>query len=129
MSVELAAPYPAIQTVTRLPNPQFGDGESLTNEVATKRAMDGTLYTYVKSKAGRRRITLPIQISRMKGLELRAFIRSYYATPIRLTDHLGQVWVGHLVNNPFEFSTTKRSLHSPGGEMQNIQIELEGVSV
>ncbi|REJ65623.1 MAG: hypothetical protein DWQ31_16925 [Planctomycetota bacterium] len=127
MSVELAAPYPAVQTISVLPNPQFGDGEATTDDVSTQRAMDGTLYTYVKSKGSRRRITLPMEISRMKGLELRAFIQSYYASKIRLTDHLGQVWVGNLVNNPFEFSTTKRSVASPGGEMQTIQIEFEGV--
>ena len=125
--IELAAPYPAIQTVTLLPNPQFGDGEAETCEVATKRAMDGMLYTYVKSKVGRRRLTLPFQVTRMKGLELRAFIQSYYASKVRLTDHLGQVWIGNLVNNPFEFSTSKRSVASPGGELQTIQLEFEGV--
>ena len=127
MSIELAAPYPAIQTVTVLPNPQFGDGEAISVEVTTKRAMDGTLYTYTKSTGGRRRLTLPMQISRMKGLELRAFIQSYYASKIRLTDHLGQVWVGHFVDNPFELSTPKRSVASPGNEIQTIQIEFEGV--
>ena len=125
--IELAAPYPAIQTVTILPNPQFGDGEAQTCEVATRRAMDGTLYTYVKSKAGRRRLTLPLGLSRMKALELRAFIQSYFASPIRLTDHLGQVWVGHFTSNPFEFSTPKRAAGWPGGEMQTIQLEFEGV--
>ena len=125
--IELAAPYPAIQTVTLLPNPQFGDGEAETCEVATKRAMDGTLYTYVKSKASRRRLTLPLGLSRMKALELRAFIQSYFAAQVRLTDHLGQVWVGHFTSNPFEFSTPKRAAGWPGGEMQSIQLEFEGV--
>ncbi len=125
--IELAAPYPAIQTVTLLPNPRFGDGEAQACEVAAKRAMDGTLYTYVKSKAARRRLTLPLNLSRMKALELRAFIRSYFASPVRLTDHLGQVWVGHFMSNPFEFSTPKRAGGWPGGEMQTIQLEFEGV--
>ena len=125
--IELAAPYPAIQTVTLLPNPQLGDGEAETCEVATKRAMDGTLYTYVKSKAGRRRLTLPLGLSRMKALELRAFIQSYFAAQVRLTDHLGQVWIGHFTSNPFEFSTPKRAGGWPGGEMQMIQLEFEGV--
>ena len=72
---------------TLLPNTQFGDSEALTCEVANRRAMDGTLYTYVKSKSGRRRLTLPLKLSRMKGLELRAFVQSYFASKIRLTDH------------------------------------------
>ena len=124
--IELAAPHPAIQTVTLLPNPQFGDGEAHTSEVASRRAMDGTLYTYVKSKAGRHRLTLPLVLSRMKALELRAFIQSYFASKVRLTDHLGQVWVGHFTSNPFEFSTPKRAAGWPGGEMQAIQLEFEG---
>ena len=125
--IELAAPYPAIQTVSLLPNPQFGDGEAETCEVATRRAMDGTLYTYVKSKAGRRRLAFPLNLSRMKGLELRAFIQSYFATRVRLTDHLGQVWVGHFIGNPFEFSTPRRAGGWPGDEMQTIRLEFEGV--
>ena len=125
--IELAAPYPAIQTVSLLPNPQFGDGEAETCEVATKRAMDGTLYTYVKSKAGRRRLTFPFQLSRMKALELRVFIQSYFASKVRLTDHFGHVWVGHFTSNPFEFSTPRRAGGWPGDEMQTIQLEFEGV--
>ncbi len=125
--IELAAPYPAIQTVTLLPSLQFGDGEAQTCEVVTRRAMDGTLYTYVKSKAGRRRLTLPLGLSRMKALELRAFIQSYFASKVRLTDHLGQVWIGHFTSNPFEFSTPKRAAGWPGKEMQTIQMEFEGV--
>jgi hypothetical protein len=41
------APYPAIQTTSLLPNPQWSDQEGLLDEVLWKRAMDGTLYTYV----------------------------------------------------------------------------------
>ena len=125
--IELAAPYPAIQTVTLLPNPQFGDGEAQTCEVSTRRAMDGTLYTYVKSKSGRRLLTLPLSLSRMKALELRAFIESYFASKLRLTDHLGQVWIGHFVSNPFEFTTPKRAGGWPGNEMQKILMEFEGI--
>ena len=51
----LQAPYPGLQTTTVVPNPDFGDGENLAVEVSTKRAMDGTLFTYVKRK-GRRRL-------------------------------------------------------------------------
>ena len=125
MSIELAAPYPSIQTISILPNPQFGDTEALVDSITVTRTMDGTQYTYVKSKP-RRKINLQIQISKMKGLELRAFMESYFSTKMRLTDHLGQVWIGYLINNPFVFDTTKKSSESPGGEMQTIQIEFEG---
>jgi len=41
MSIRLKAH----QTVTYLPNPEFGDSEALLDEVQKKRAIDGTLYT------------------------------------------------------------------------------------
>lgn len=123
----LEAPYPGIQTTSFLPNPQLGDSEELTDEVVTKRAMDGTLYTYVKTKNQRRRLVFSLVLSRMKALELRGFITAYYASTIRFTDHLDRVWVGNLVNDPFEFSTPNRSGNCPGQERQTIQLEFEGI--
>jgi len=125
----LQAPYPGLQTTTVVPNPDFGDGENLAVEVSTKRAMDGTLFTYVKRK-GRRRLQWTFSLTRNKGLEVRAFLQSYYASKIRVTDHNGRIWVGHFVNNPFEFETDRRSAPAiapmPRGERQRITIEFEG---
>lgn len=127
----LQAPHPALEATTLLPNPQFGDGENLTDEVQVKRAMDGTLYTYVKTKNDRRRLEWTFRLTRNKALELRAFIQAYYATAIRVTDHNERVWVGHFVNNPFEFDTPSRAAPAiapmPRGETQEITIEFEGV--
>ena len=127
----LQAPHPALEATTLLPNPQFGDGENLTDEVQVKRAMDGTLYTYVKTKNDRRRLEWTFRLTRNKALELRAFIQAYYATVIRVTDHNERVWVGHFVNNPFEFDTPSRAAPAiapmPRGETQEITIEFEGV--
>jgi hypothetical protein len=129
MMFTLQAPYPTLQTTTLLPSPEFGDGENLTASVSTKRAMDGTLYTYVKRK-GRRKLQWTFGLTRNKGLELRAFIQSYFASKVRITDHNGRVWVGNLVNNPFEFDTDRRSAPAiapmPRGERQRITLEFEG---
>ncbi len=38
------------QTTTLLPNPEWSDSVQFTGEVAIKRAVDGTRYTYTKSK-------------------------------------------------------------------------------
>jgi hypothetical protein len=125
------APHPALEATTLLPNPQFGDGENLTDEVQVKRAMDGTLYTYVKTKNDRRHLQWSFRLSRNKGLELRAFILAYYAKKIRVTDHNERVWVGNFINNPFEFDTPSRAAPAiapmPRGETQEITIEFEGV--
>lgn len=81
----LQAPRPSLVATTLLPNPEFGDAERLTDEVLMKRAMDGTLYTYVKTKNSRRNLQWTFRLTRNKALELRAFVQAYYAAKIRVT--------------------------------------------
>ena len=99
--------------------------------VSRKLALDGTRYTYVKRRGGRRKLRWVFQLSRNKGLELRAFIQSYFASAIKVVDHNGRTWVGNFTGNPFEFDTTDmaRPAIAPmlRGEMQQIDIEFEGV--
>jgi hypothetical protein len=96
-----------------------------------KRALDGTLYTYVKTTGGRRKMSWTLRMLRAKALELRAFLRSYFASKVKITDHNGRIWVGHFTNNPFEFDTPDRAgpVLADGlrGEMQTITVEFEGV--
>jgi len=126
-----SAPHPAVTMITKLPNPQLSDQESLTSSVTPKRATDGTLYTYVK-KQTRRRILWTFTLDRGKALEFMAFVRAHAGSKIQVTDHRGDVWLGHLTNNPFEFDTTRRAAGSgshPLGvrqERQSITIEFEG---
>ena len=125
----LQAPHPSLQTTTILPNPKFGDSEGLRAEVKVKRAMDGTRYTYIKRKGGRK-LLWTFKVTRNKGLELRAFIQSYFASTVVITDHNDRVWIGKLTNNPFEFDTPSRAAPAiapmPRGETQIITIEFEG---
>ena len=129
----LQAPYPVLQTMTVLPSPKFSDSMALTDAVAVKRAMDGTRYTYVKTKGGRKKLKWEFLLTRNKGLELRAFIQSYFASQIFITDHLSRSWVGYFMSNPFEFDTPERGYPPrqgwPVGEVQAISIEFEGVRI
>lgn len=131
--MEFAAPYPAIQTISLMPNPQFSDTEALTASVSPKRATDGTLYTYVKTKNRRRKMTWTLQLSRPHALELRAFLLAYFASTIRIKDHNDRIWAGYFTNNPFEFETPSRSgPTTPSGlrgETQTITLEFEGVEI
>ncbi len=128
---QLSAPYPLLQTVTLLPNPRFSDSEALMVSVARKTAVDGTRYTYVKRKDQRRKLIWAFTMTRNKALELRAFVYSYYASKVKVIDHNDRVWVGNLMNNPFEFDTTGRAAPAIAplsrGENVNIEIEFEGV--
>jgi hypothetical protein len=125
------APYPLIQTTSLLPNPQFSDQEMLLDTVTRKLAMDGTRYTYVKRRNGRRKLKWSFRLTRNKALEMREYLRVYFASKIRVTDHNARVWLGYFVNNPFEFETADRAAPAieplPRGETVNIEIEFEGV--
>jgi hypothetical protein len=127
----LQAPYPTLQTLTVLPEPKFSDAMNLTDAVIVKRAMDGTRRTYVRTKGGRRRLKWTFQLTRNKGLELRAFIQSYFASKIYVLDHLGRNWVGYFTSNPFELDTPERGAPARPpllrGEVQAIELEFEGV--
>jgi hypothetical protein len=126
----LEAPYPSIATTVLLRNPQFSDGEGLAVAITRKLAMDGTRYVYVKNK-GRRVLKWSFKLTRNKALELRAFIQSYFAKQIKVTNHNDRVWVGHFTNNPFEFDTFERAGPAinpmPRGENVRIEIQFEGV--
>ena len=128
---QLQAPHPLLQTTALLPDPQFSDQEAALDTVTRKSAMDGTRYTYVKRRGGRRKLRWVFQLSRNKGLELRAFLQSYFASAIRVLDHNGRTWVGNFTSNPFEFDTTDMARPAiapmPRGELQQIDIEFEGV--
>lgn len=65
------SPYPLLDQLTLLPNPQFSDSEGLMISVSRKLAMDGTRYTYVKRKDGRRKLRWSFKVTRNKALELR----------------------------------------------------------
>jgi hypothetical protein len=87
--------------------------------------MDGTSYTYVHTKEGRKKLQWDFTIARNKALELRAFINSYYRTQIQVTDHNDDVWIGYLINNPFEHTGSGRAVDFPGGETMDITLEFE----
>ena len=127
----LSAPYPLLQTTSLLPDPQFSDQEGLMAAVTRKTAIDGTQYTYVKRKDNRRKLKWTFRLSRNKALELRAFLTSYFASVIKVTDHNERIWVGYFTENPFEFDTTDRSgpaiTPMPRGEAVSIELEFEGV--
>jgi hypothetical protein len=128
----LQAPYPGLQTSTVMPSPEFGDSENLVVEIDKKHALDGTLFTYVKRK-GRRKLQWTFGLTRNKGLELRAFLQSYFASRVLVTDHNERRWAGYFVNNPFEFDTDRRSAPAispmPRGERQRITLVFEGEEI
>ena len=123
----LQAPVPTLTTTTLLPSPNFGDGETPRSTVEMQQSMNGTLRTYVKSNA-RSKLQYSLTLSRMKALELRAFITAYYRATIRLTNHKGEVWDVKFLANPFDFTTREKS-SAPGDATVEITLELEGLLI
>jgi hypothetical protein len=127
--IEITAPWPATDCRIYLPNPKFGDSESLAIEMNPKRAMDGTLYTYIKTKGLRRKLIMSFTMTRLKSIELNRFLLMYISQQIKIVDHLSRSWIGYITSNPVEFNTSKRGNPGGGNELVDVELEFEGILV
>ena len=118
----LQAPHELIQTTTLLPNPILGDEESPALDMALRRAMDGTVYTKIKTNS-RSQLTYNFELTYLKALELEAFITAYYVENIRLTNYKDEVWVMKISTDPFDKTVAKR------GEITTVSLRFEGVKI
>lgn len=125
MSFQLRAPFPYMSTTTTMPSPQFSDSKALTATINRMRAIDGTLYTYVHSRANRKRWVWQFNLARNKAVELREFLDAYFSNQIQITDHNGNILVGFVKNNPFEFIGEGAAMDWPGNERMSITLEFE----
>jgi len=125
MSVEITAPWPGAEQTIILPNPEFNDGENHVVAMTTKRAKDGTLYSYVET-SGNKALTLVFNITLKKVREMRGFLLNYYDADWRMKDWRGDYWRVKLVVNPVEFTSRGREMVSNGRERWSMTLELEG---
>lgn len=126
MTTILQGPYPNVQTSTVLPNPQLADIENCDIKINIKRSMTGKKRTYVQG-GGKRKLSYNFNLTRQKGLELRAFILAYSGSQILLTNYLEETWVVYLMNNPFEFTSSARG--APAGDLVTIKLDFEGIKL
>lgn len=125
----ITAPWPSTACRIYLPNPKFGDSESLAIDLNAKRAMDGTLYTYVKTKGLRRKLLMSFTMTRLKAIEVSRFLYMYHSQQMQIVDHLNRTWIGNITSNPVEFNTSKRGSPGGGDELVDGEIEFEGTLV
>ena len=126
----LQAPYPALTTTMVLPTPELSNGEGLTVQVTPYRAQDGTLRTYVKTTGGRRRLSWEFLLTRPQALELRTFLKMFFAEKVRVSDHESRYWLGNFDNNPFELATVRGArpdASTTRGETMTVRLEFQGV--
>jgi hypothetical protein len=121
----LYAPFPAIAAAVILPRPLLDDKENLTASIEVRRAMDGTLYTFVKNTKTRL-ISYTFDMTRVKGLELQSFFDNYNGQRMKLQNWKGEVWDVQLLTNPLDFVQNRRS--APTGQV-GINLQFEGVRI
>lgn len=109
------------QTTTLLPDPELDDSEGFLFDSDIKRNLGGGEYYYLKRKGGRRKRTFVFKLTRMKALELREFIRSYFDKLIDITDNLDRCFRGYFTINPFSFTTINADIIEIPLEMEIIK--------
>lgn len=123
MSLILQAPLPLLTTTTVLPSPEFNDSGARQHSMTVHRSIDGTKRTYVKSTA-RQKLLYTVNLTTLKAIELKAFIKAYYRAQIKLINHKDEVWFVNFTSNPFDFAVKGRG--EPGREIVQVTLELEG---
>lgn len=117
----LQAPHSLIQTTILLPNPSFGDPQSLKDALVSKTARSGITRTHIKT-TDRRLLSYTFNLTREKAEELKQFIISYAGEEIRIT-WKGEVWKALLSNDVIDFTPVSR------GNYQQVRLDFEGVKL
>lgn len=125
MTFIIQGPYPLMQSTLVLPSPREGNQKNLAATVQTMRAMDGTLYTYVKTKRSRKVHQWDFLGTKDKGREAVEFIELYAGGLVRVTDHEGTSIVGYITINPLELAGGGRAGGYPSAEVYRWTISLE----
>lgn len=105
--ITIHAPYANTTTVSYLPDPEFDNTRALTSSVASKRALDGTRYTYVKSKP-HKKLQFTFRMTTEKNEEFKALLDAYAGQEIRLIDHHGQAWRVRVTSDELKYETQTR---------------------
>ena len=121
----LIAPWPSFQTTSIIPSPGWGNFSGGLGTFDKARSMNGTLYTYVKSRSSRKKHQWSFLLSRNKMLELQRFVDTYYLSVIKITDHDDQTYLGYIINNPVEFTAVSKAPNWPGGEAYQVTLDFE----
>lgn len=126
MTFHISAPFPGLETTTYLPNPALSDVRKRKNQVDVRRAMDGTMRTYLKTNNDYE-FNYTFNLTRAKGLELLEFIHSYFRATWSILDHNGVRWKVNLTNNPWQFISDRAA--QPVIEIVGIPLVFEGVQL
>jgi hypothetical protein len=130
--MRLKAPYPGIQTITILPEPELGNEESLLDEIKFDIMMDNTRQAYKKTTNDRSfRYTFILTIAKM--FELQAFVEAYIADLWEIEDHHNKRIRGYCTSNPLVLTQARRGDLTTniiiGEEIVTCELTFEGIYV
>ena len=125
MSFIIQGPYPLMRATLVLPSPREGNQQGLASTVQTMRSMNGTVYTYIKAKRGRKTYTWDFVVTKDKVREVVEFVKRYAGDLARVQDHNGTYFVGYLTANPYDFEGQGRAGGYPSGEVYGWTLTLE----
>lgn len=102
MSFIIQAPYPKLVSTLLLPSPVQSNNQNLQSTIQTVRSMNGTVYTYVKAKRGRKKYSWSFTTSKDKALESKEFVSFYAQDLVKIVDHEEVLRIGWIIINPLE---------------------------
>lgn len=99
----IQGPFPINSTALVLPSPLETNTESLTSTIKTIRMDDGSLRTYVRRNAGRKRFKWEFLLGHLKAKEVEDYFISSSGSKA-LISWRDVSYIGYLTLNPFEMS-------------------------
>lgn len=125
MSVLIHYPYPHLNNLLILPNPQLRDIETPDTQVIFHRSLAAQNYTYVRENTAVDLVlTLKFtDVSRLKMDETRAWVRNYTGYYFRYTNHMLEQYKVRLINNA-SFTMTRMAVPCNPGRMESGEFEL-----
>jgi hypothetical protein len=123
MSTIIKAPYPNHKVTATLPSAKFDDARASESTVTIKRSMLGRKITYV-NPSDRYTVVLPFILTRMKSLELEAFVQAYQSAHWEITLYDGSKWDCLLVGEPVSRAATQRIGDNPTPGKEAVEVTL-----
>lgn len=121
--IQFYAPWPQVENIIFLPDPDFGDGRRPLSTFQLKESMNGKLYTYVSRAPQRQTYTLTFNLTRQKSLELYNFYKNYGGQKWLFVNYDETVHIGILSVNPLVLIPSRRG-HTCDNE-ETILVDLE----
>jgi hypothetical protein len=113
-------------TTIALPAPMFGDKQTNVGSIIINRAVDGTIYTIVKTTS-RNRLNWKFEVKRQKSNEMQLFLQNNTLQYLTITDWKGNTWYMLITNNPVVFeAVSKDGSCTLNNERHQFELELEG---